>query len=59
MLGGASARTAAHGWSNVELAKCDAAVYVFALAVDGILCTFALTPVPEFDEVVRNGALAL
>jgi demethylmenaquinone methyltransferase/2-methoxy-6-polyprenyl-1,4-benzoquinol methylase len=59
MLDGASARIAAHGWSNVELVKSDAAVYVFPPAVDGILSTFALTLVPAFDEVVRNGAAAL
>jgi len=59
MLAEASARIAAHGWSNVELIKSDAAVYGFPKAVDGILSTFALTLVPEFDEVIRNGALAL
>jgi ubiquinone/menaquinone biosynthesis C-methylase UbiE len=59
MLDEANARITAHGWSNVELTNGDAAVYVFPSAVDGILSTFALTLVPEFDEVVRNGALAL
>jgi len=41
------------------LVKSDAAGYVFPAAVDGILSTFALTLVPEFDEVIRNGASAL
>ena len=59
MLDEAHARITAHGWSNVELVKSSAAVYVFPPAVDGILSTFALTLVPEFDEVIRNGALAL
>ena len=59
MLNEANARVAAHGWSNVELAKSDAADYVFPSDVDGIISTFALTLVPEFDEVVRNGAVAL
>lgn len=59
MLDEANARIAAHGWSNVELVKSDAAAYVFPSAVDGILSTFALTLVPEFDAVVRNGASAL
>jgi ubiquinone/menaquinone biosynthesis C-methylase UbiE len=59
MLNEATARVAAHGWSNVELVKSDAATYVFPPSVDGILSTFALTLVPEFDQVVRNGALAL
>lgn len=59
MLDQAAARIAAQGWSNIELVKSDAAGYVFPPAVDGILSTFALTLVPEFDEVVRIGALAL
>lgn len=59
MLGRAKARIAANGWSNVELVKSDAAVYDFPSAVDGILSTFALTLVPDYDEVVQNGSLAL
>ena len=59
MLDEATARIAAHGWLNVELVKSDAAVYVFPAAVDGILSTFALTLVPDFDGVIRNGAQAL
>ena len=59
MLHEAAARIGLHGWSNVELVKSDAAVYGFPSTVDGILSAFALTLVPDFDEVVRRGALAL
>ena len=59
MLDEARVRVDAHGWSNVELVKSDASAYVFPADVDGILSTFALTLVPEFDEVVRKGAVAL
>ena len=59
MLDEANSRISTHGWSNVELVKSDAATYLFPAAVDGILSTFALTLVPEFDEVVRSGAAAL
>jgi ubiquinone/menaquinone biosynthesis C-methylase UbiE len=59
MLAEANARITAHGWSNVELIKSDAAIYGFPKVVDGILSTFALTLVPGFDEVIRNGAVAL
>ena len=45
--GSIATRIAAHGWSNVELVKSDAAVYVFPSAVDGILSTFVLTLVPK------------
>jgi ubiquinone/menaquinone biosynthesis C-methylase UbiE len=59
MLDGANARIASAGWSNVELVKSDASAYAFPPIVDGILSTFALTLVPEFDEVVRRGSVAL
>ena len=59
MLDQAVERVTAHGWSNVELVKSDAADYVFPSKVGGILSTFALTLVPEFDKVVKKGAVAL
>jgi len=59
MLDEAMARIAKNGWANVQLVKSDAALYAFPSTVDGILSTFALTLVPAFDEVVRNGATAL
>jgi ubiquinone/menaquinone biosynthesis C-methylase UbiE len=54
MLDEAAGRVAAHGWSNVELVKLDVARYVFPASLDGILSTFALTLVPEFDDVIRS-----
>ena len=59
MLDEAAARVTANRWSNVELVRSDAAAYVFPSSLDGILSTFALTLVPEFDEVIQNGASAL
>jgi demethylmenaquinone methyltransferase/2-methoxy-6-polyprenyl-1,4-benzoquinol methylase len=59
MLDQAAERVTAHGWSNVELVKSDAADYDFPSKVGGILSTFALTLVPEFDKVVRQGSMAL
>jgi ubiquinone/menaquinone biosynthesis C-methylase UbiE len=59
MLAEAYARIAAHCWLNVDLVKGDAATYVFPSSVDGILSTFALTLVSQFDAVVQNGATAL
>ncbi len=47
------------GWSNVHLTQGDAAEYEFPPALDGIVSSFALTLVPEFDEVVRRAAAAL
>ncbi len=59
MLAEAAKRVAVHRWSNVELVRCDAALYDFPSDVNGILSAFALTLVPGFDEVVQKGALAL
>jgi len=59
MLAQAAERVARRGWSNVELVRRDAAEFEFPAQVDGILSTFALTLVPEFDEVIRRGASSL
>jgi ubiquinone/menaquinone biosynthesis C-methylase UbiE len=59
MLAEANDRVLAHGWLNVELVTRDAALFVFPAALDGIISAFALTLVPEFDEVVRKGSEAL
>lgn len=59
MLNQARKRTEKKGWSNVKLVQSDAAAYHFPGSVDGVLSTFALTLVPEFDTVIRNGCDAL
>lgn len=59
MLDQAHGRIEENGWNNVELIQCNAAKYQFPRNVNGILSTFALTLVPQFDEVIRRGADAL
>jgi ubiquinone/menaquinone biosynthesis C-methylase UbiE len=59
MLVQARNRVQAKDWKNVRLMQSDAASYVFPSRVDGIISTFALTLVPEFDRVIRNGCIAL
>ncbi|MEJ2695748.1 MAG: methyltransferase domain-containing protein [Candidatus Sulfobium sp.] len=59
MLDQARNRIKKESWSNVELVQGDAASYVFPRGIDGIISTFALTLVPEFDTVIRNGCEAL
>lgn len=59
MLNQAEKRVAREGWRNVELQHKDAAEFVYPEKVNGILSTFALTLVPEYDEVIRKGADAL
>lgn len=59
MLAKAEERVRREGWANVQLVRSDAASYVFPSHVNGVLSTFALTLVPEFDDVIRRGTAAL
>lgn len=59
MLAQARQRVEREGWSNVELVRSDAAWYQFPENVDGIISTWAITFVPEFDAVIRNGRKSL
>lgn len=59
MLARARRRVERERWSNVELVACDAAGFEFPCGVGGILSTFALTLVPEYDAVIARGARAL
>jgi demethylmenaquinone methyltransferase/2-methoxy-6-polyprenyl-1,4-benzoquinol methylase len=59
MLAQARNRIAANGWTNVSLVHADAAHFVFPTGIDAILCTYALSQVPECAEVIAHGAAAL
>lgn len=59
MLSKAGERVIRKGWSNVRLTQSDAAVFEFPQPVDGVISTFALTLVPEYDQVIENAARAL
>lgn len=59
MLRQARNRVEREEWTNVELVECDASAYEFPSEVDGILSTFALTLVPDYDAVIEHGATAL
>jgi demethylmenaquinone methyltransferase/2-methoxy-6-polyprenyl-1,4-benzoquinol methylase len=59
MLAQAQHRVEANGWSNVSLVQADAVEFDFPGEVDAILCTYALTQVPECGEVIARGAAAL
>jgi ubiquinone/menaquinone biosynthesis C-methylase UbiE len=59
MLAKARERISIMGWKNIELVQTDAAQFSFPSRVDGVLCTYALTLMPEYPKVVRNAAAAL
>jgi demethylmenaquinone methyltransferase/2-methoxy-6-polyprenyl-1,4-benzoquinol methylase len=59
MLAKARQRVDQNGWENVELVRSDASSYQFPDRVDGIISTFAITLIPDFDEVIKRGAEVL
>ena len=59
MIAQAKKRVEENRWANVELVECDAGKYKFPDMADGILSTFAITLIPEYDTVIRNGCDAL
>jgi ubiquinone/menaquinone biosynthesis C-methylase UbiE len=59
MLEEADKRIRRNGWQNVTLVQSDAAEYQFSEQIDGIISTFAITLVPEYDGIIQNGAAAL
>jgi len=59
MLEKARGRVERNGWENVELVQSDAAAYTFPPGVSGVLSTFALTLVPEYEAVIERASGAL
>lgn len=59
MLARAEERVRRQGWRNVELIQSDATRYEFRSQVDGILSTFALEFVAEYDDLIRRCSIAL
>lgn len=59
MLARARERVRRAGWANVELVRSDAARFEFPPGLQGVVSTFALTLVPEYDTVIRRGLGAL
>jgi demethylmenaquinone methyltransferase/2-methoxy-6-polyprenyl-1,4-benzoquinol methylase len=59
MLARARKRAARNGWSNIEFVQSDAATYEFPAAVDGVLSSYTLVIVPEYDRVIERACEAL
>jgi ubiquinone/menaquinone biosynthesis C-methylase UbiE len=59
MLEQARRRVKKCGWTNVELVLCDAAQYKFPQGIDGVISTCAITLIPEYDAIIRDGVAAL
>lgn len=59
MLREAEKRVRDQGWKNVELVNCDASSFKFPDAMGGVLSTFAISLIPDFDRVIRGASGAL
>ena len=52
-------RIRANHCSNIELIRADAARYEFPDDVGGVLSTFAITLIPEYDRIIKRASTAL
>jgi len=59
MLEIAKSRIERSGWKNVQLVQSDAAKYVFPSKTKGVITTFALTLVPEYEAIIERAANSL
>lgn len=59
MLERARNRVRRNGWQNVELVEADATAYAFPSGIQGVLSTFALTLVPEYERIIARSTHAL
>jgi demethylmenaquinone methyltransferase/2-methoxy-6-polyprenyl-1,4-benzoquinol methylase len=56
MLNQATKRVRRNNWTNVELICTDAATFSFPKDVSGIISTFALTLIPEYETIVSRAS---
>jgi demethylmenaquinone methyltransferase/2-methoxy-6-polyprenyl-1,4-benzoquinol methylase len=59
MLEKARGRVVRHSWKNVETVQGDAAAYRFPDNVHGVISTFALTLIPEYEAVMEHASRML
>jgi demethylmenaquinone methyltransferase/2-methoxy-6-polyprenyl-1,4-benzoquinol methylase len=59
MLARARKRIARHGWANVELVHADAASYAFPSGIDGVISTYTMVVIAEYDRVIERACRAL
>lgn len=59
MLEIAKSRIERSGWKNVQLVQSDAAKYVFPSKTKGVISTFALTLIPEYEAIIERAANSL
>ena len=56
MLKEAGKLVTAKGWRNFTLVQSDAAEYRFPKNINGIVTSYAITLIPEYDVIISNGS---
>ncbi len=59
MLNEARKRVQKNGWTNVELVDADATDFPFPAPLDGVICSYAISLIPDFPAVIQKSATAL
>ena len=59
MLSEARERIQKNGWTNVELIQADAANCTFPAPLDGVICSYAISLMPNFPAIIQRSATAL
>jgi ubiquinone/menaquinone biosynthesis C-methylase UbiE len=59
MLNQARTRVQKDGWTNVHLVEGNAADFSFPAALDGVICSYAISLMPNFSAVIQKSATAL
>ncbi len=59
MLKEAEKQIIKEGWENFTLIQSDAAKYQFPKNINGIVTSYAITLIPEFDSIINSGSKAL
>jgi ubiquinone/menaquinone biosynthesis C-methylase UbiE len=59
MLNQAQKRMQKNGWTNVELLQAEAGSFNFPILLDGVVCTYAISLMPNFAEIIQKSATAL
>lgn len=59
MLKEAEKQIIKEGWKNITLIQSDAAKYQFPKNINGIVTSYAITLIPEFDSIIRMGSKSL
>ena len=59
MLQVAERQVGEKGWENVSLVQSDATDYRFPEKINGIITSYAITLIPEYDQIIQLGAKSL